>query len=36
VFEGGTQAVVLDAQCTADLNASHIGELRGFLRVWTS
>ena len=31
VFQGGTEAGVLDADCTADLNTAHVADLRRFL-----
>ena len=31
VFQGGTEAGVLDADCTADLNTVHVADLRRFL-----
>jgi uncharacterized protein YecT (DUF1311 family) len=32
VFQGGTEAGVLDADCTAELTAQHVRNLREFLR----
>lgn len=31
VFEGGTEAAVVDADCTASVNASHVTDLKAFL-----
>jgi uncharacterized protein YecT (DUF1311 family) len=31
VYQGGTEAAVVDAQCVANINSVHVKELRGFL-----
>ena len=31
VFEGGTEAAVVDADCTAAVNSQHVKDLKGFL-----
>ncbi len=31
VFEGGTEAGVIDADCVASVNSQHVRDLRGFL-----
>jgi len=31
VFEGGTEAAVVDADCTAAVNSQHVKNLKGFL-----
>jgi uncharacterized protein YecT (DUF1311 family) len=31
VFEGGTEAAVVDADCTASVNSQHVMNLKGFL-----
>jgi uncharacterized protein YecT (DUF1311 family) len=31
VYQGGTQAGVVDAQCVTNVNAAHVKELAGFL-----
>lgn len=36
VFEGGTEAGVLDAQCVASRNAQRVKDLRGFQRALSS
>ena len=36
VFEGGTEAAVVDAQCVAARNNQRVKDLRGFHRSLTS
>ena len=31
VFEGGTEAAVVDAECTASVNSQHVTDLKAFL-----
>jgi hypothetical protein len=30
VFEGGTEAAVVDADCTASINSQHVTDLKAF------
>ena len=32
VFEGGTEAAVVDADCTASINSQHVTDLKAFFR----
>ena len=31
IYQGGTEAGIVQAQCAADVNAAHVGQLKNFL-----